>query len=83
MCPNLFFNKIAFYFTGFHGKRCELEYNECLSNPCANQGTCIDRVDKFECRCTIGYKGKTCQEKVRKYVLKYLWKIIFNKVTFD
>ena len=51
-------------FSGYHGARCELEYNECLSSPCLNRGTCLDRVDNYECRCTHGHKGRNCELKV-------------------
>ena len=30
--------------TGYHGKQCENETNECLSDPCQNGGSCIDLV---------------------------------------
>ncbi|XP_075972457.1 uncharacterized protein LOC142974178 [Anticarsia gemmatalis] len=49
---------------GYTGDRCELEYNECESSPCANGGTCTDRVGSFECSCGRGYTGNTCQLKV-------------------
>lgn len=49
---------------GYTGLRCELEYNECESSPCANGGTCTDRVGSFECFCGRGYNGNTCQHKV-------------------
>ncbi|XP_052738910.1 neurogenic locus notch homolog protein 1 [Bicyclus anynana] len=49
---------------GYTGDRCELEYNECESSPCANGGTCTDRVSGFECSCGRGYTGNTCQTKV-------------------
>ncbi|KAL4712748.1 hypothetical protein ACJJTC_008045 [Scirpophaga incertulas] len=49
---------------GYTGERCELEYNECESSPCANGGTCTDRVGAFECTCGRGYTGNTCQLKV-------------------
>ncbi|XP_031769118.2 delta and Notch-like epidermal growth factor-related receptor isoform X2 [Galleria mellonella] len=49
---------------GYTGDRCELEYNECVSSPCANGGTCTDRVGGFECSCSRGYTGNTCQLKV-------------------
>ena len=35
--------------------------NECLSNPCQNNGKCIDKFDAFECRCQPGYGGPTCR----------------------
>ena len=35
--------------------------NECLSNPCVNGAACIDLDDRFECNCTAGYTGVTCQ----------------------
>ncbi|KAH9636535.1 hypothetical protein HF086_014796 [Spodoptera exigua] len=49
---------------GYTGERCELEYNECESSPCANGGTCTDRVGGFACSCGRGYTGNTCQLKV-------------------
>ncbi|XP_039761776.1 delta and Notch-like epidermal growth factor-related receptor isoform X2 [Pararge aegeria] len=49
---------------GYTGDQCELEYNECESSPCANGGTCTDRVSAFECSCGRGYTGNTCQTKV-------------------
>ncbi|XP_045528458.1 delta and Notch-like epidermal growth factor-related receptor [Pieris brassicae] len=49
---------------GYTGDKCELEYNECESSPCANGGTCTDRVGGFTCACGRGYNGPTCQFKV-------------------
>ncbi|XP_022822085.1 delta and Notch-like epidermal growth factor-related receptor [Spodoptera litura] len=49
---------------GYTGERCEMEYNECESSPCANGGTCTDRVGGFACSCGRGYTGNTCQLKV-------------------
>ncbi|XP_028156074.1 delta and Notch-like epidermal growth factor-related receptor isoform X2 [Ostrinia furnacalis] len=49
---------------GYTGERCELEYNECESSPCANGGTCNDRVAGFACTCGRGYTGHLCQLKV-------------------
>ena len=46
---------------GYHGTHCEYEINECLNNPCANGGKCLNREGDFECNCTTGWTGKTCQ----------------------
>lgn len=37
------------------------ETNQCSPNPCKNGGTCTDRNGKYECTCTIGFKGLTCE----------------------
>jgi hypothetical protein len=35
---------------GYSGLRCEVNTNECASNPCVN-GTCEDKVNGFACTC--------------------------------
>lgn len=44
----------------YSGVRCDLDVDECLSHPCRNNGTCINLINDFECRCAPGYTGKDC-----------------------
>ena len=37
--------------------------NECASNPCKNQATCIDGLKKYTCRCADEYTGQTCDRR--------------------
>uniref|UniRef100_A0A8B9UNY5 EGF-like domain-containing protein n=1 Tax=Anas zonorhyncha TaxID=75864 RepID=A0A8B9UNY5_9AVES len=39
---------------GYAGPRCESDVNECLSGPCRNQATCLDRIGRFTCICMAG-----------------------------
>lgn len=41
----------------FLGNNCEIEVNECLSQPCQNGGSCIDELDSFSCQCPHGITG--------------------------
>uniref|UniRef100_A0A8D1HYF8 Sushi, nidogen and EGF-like domain-containing protein 1 n=1 Tax=Sus scrofa TaxID=9823 RepID=A0A8D1HYF8_PIG len=47
--------------SGFTGRRCHLDVNECASHPCRNGGTCTSGVDSFSCQCPAGFGGHTCE----------------------
>ena len=39
---------------GYTGPRCEVNVNECDTNPCLNLGTCLDGQGQFTCICMPG-----------------------------
>ena len=41
------------------GPNCQTNINECASNPCLNQGSCIDDVAGYKCNCLLPYTGMT------------------------
>ena len=45
---------------GYEGVNCEDETDECLSNPCTNNSTCIDQLTGFHCQCAAGFEGTLC-----------------------
>ncbi|KAB1278699.1 Sushi; nidogen and EGF-like domain-containing protein 1 [Camelus dromedarius] len=47
--------------SGFAGRRCHLDVNECASHPCQNGGTCTHGVNSFSCQCLAGFGGPTCE----------------------
>ncbi|XP_034753236.1 protein eyes shut homolog isoform X1 [Etheostoma cragini] len=51
---------------GFEGSWCEIDTNECSSNPCQNQGDCVDRVNSYSCDCKIGFSGLNCEEDINE-----------------
>ena len=36
------------------------DMDECSSNPCRNDGTCSDGINRFTCACASGYYGYRC-----------------------
>ncbi|GIY00157.1 protein eyes shut [Caerostris extrusa] len=56
-------HNLFFCVPDYHGKFCELQYNECIPEPsCENGATCVDDVDGYSCICPAGYLGSTCNE---------------------
>ncbi|XP_017081199.1 cubilin homolog [Drosophila eugracilis] len=43
-----------------------LAKNECKSSPCQNGGYCHDAYKGFQCECTAGWQGETCEEDVNE-----------------
>lgn len=36
------------------------DIDECVSQPCQNNGTCIDLINGYTCTCTDGFSGINC-----------------------
>ena len=50
---------------GWSGNDCELNIDECGSNPCLNTGRCIDGINNYTCNCTgTGYEGLRCETDI-------------------
>lgn len=55
---------------GFTGLRCETNVNDCESQPCLNDGECVDEIDGYKCNCSgTGYTGTLCQINVDECVI--------------
>jgi uncharacterized membrane protein len=48
--------------SGYDGKRCENDINECAASPCEHGGTCTDGIGEYTCACSgTGYFGERCE----------------------
>ena len=45
---------------GYNGTLCDMEVDECLPEPCLNDGSCTDNIGSFRCSYAAGYVGETC-----------------------
>lgn len=52
---------------GTTGKNCEIDINECDSNPCYN-GLCTDHVGYYTCGCEDGFEGPRCEININECV---------------
>lgn len=40
-----------------------MNIDECISNPCLNNGTCQDEINYYRCLCPFGYTGVICETR--------------------
>lgn len=50
--------------SGFTGAQCQSNINECASQPCLHNSTCIDQVNGFFCECGPTFSGARCEIEV-------------------
>jgi len=58
-----FFKALVNFFLSI-GKVCNIDMNECESNPCLNNATCVDQIASFSCTCSIGFTGTYCESNI-------------------
>lgn len=58
-------NHVSCFSAGFSGSTCEIDINECASNPC-HYGVCKDGVASFTCACRPGYAGRLCEININE-----------------
>ena len=39
----------------------DLQQNACSSNPCPPNSRCVERDNKYRCKCKDGFEGKVCE----------------------
>ena len=51
--------------------QCFTDIDDCVSNPCKFNGTCVDKIADYTCDCIKGFRGKDCEESKSKnlYIL--------------
>ena len=54
-----------------------VDIDECASDPCMNDGTCLDQVNMFECQCADAYYGDSCECKLSSVTVLAIEKKIF------
>ena len=42
---------------------CLANIDDCASNPCQNDATCIDGINSYRCSCRGGFLGTHCESK--------------------
>ncbi|CDW53545.1 protocadherin Fat 4 [Trichuris trichiura] len=62
---------------GYSGRFCEIEINQCDSNPCGSPDQCVNAVEDFFCKCFDGFFSKNCNEGPPEQGLGWYLLILF------
>ena len=47
--------------SGFSGKNCELDVDDCVDSLCQNEAKCVDAINSYSCQCVGGFEGRYCE----------------------
>ncbi|KAJ8319082.1 hypothetical protein KUTeg_004173 [Tegillarca granosa] len=50
--------------SGYTGKDCEINIDDCAQNPCFHGGKCTDLLNDYRCDCPPTYQGKNCETRI-------------------
>ncbi|XP_030062607.1 protein crumbs homolog 1 [Microcaecilia unicolor] len=50
---------------GFTGEWCEVDIDECQSDPCLNGGLCQNLPNRFLCICDVSFAGDRCEKDAK------------------
>ena len=45
-----------------------IDVDDCASGPCLNGGTCTDDINRYTCKCAVGYSGLNCTTSKYTYM---------------
>ncbi len=48
------------------GVNCEVNIDECESNPCLNGASCLDGINDYDCVCQAGFTGRNCEVNINE-----------------
>ena len=49
-----------------------VDIDDCKSNPCMNEGVCVDGINSFSCDCSHGFMGDNCSMSKFHCLLKLI-----------
>ncbi|XP_076859555.1 protein crumbs homolog 2b [Brachyhypopomus gauderio] len=61
---------------GYTGDRCDVDIDECVSNPCLNGATCLDRPGGYVCDCSPGFGGSNCETPRKQQGERVPWLLV-------
>jgi hypothetical protein len=57
------------------------DIDECMSDPCQNNGTCTDQINAYKCQCVLGFNGTNCENSMfyQLYINVILFGILLER----